>query len=130
MNIDELLGQYEVIKAKGFKVVEDDIFELVQIWDQLLDIKSELKSECAIMENKLDLEKAEYWLLLKETTYQEESTWKIKTYTDKVISDKKLIKYNSENLDIKLKKIVIDRINDKLKTIETTHNDIKKLIYK
>lgn len=129
-NIKSLLEWYEKIKLKWFKVQENDILNLIYIWDKFEDIKWEIESEYSENNLELDNKKASKSILLKQKSYKDSLSWKMKNYTDNLIKDIIKEEFYNEDLDLLRKKATIKMLWSKIKTVEQYVQFFKKIVFK
>ena len=128
--MEELIKQYEEIKAKWFRVTEQDALDLFCISDSLLDLYIENKSSNVEWKIQLDVEKAVMGLELKEETFNDSKTDKVKNYTEQQVKDKITIKTHKQKLDIEVKNITIEMLEKKYQQVLKYHDLIKKIVFK
>lgn len=78
MSIQEIIDKYESFKKKWLKLNEQDMFDRLQLQDEIQDKVIEIKSK--YLEDKLVFDR-DYWLRLIELKDQKDKDWK-KIFTD------------------------------------------------
>lgn len=121
MELQQLLNRYEAFKEKGLKISEQDMFDWLQLQDEMEDKIITLRSSYA--EDDLVFDR-DYWLRLVELKAIKDIEGK-KRYTDataKAICDNEFFE---RNLNLIAKKATYENLQNKAKKIVEYINIVK-----
>lgn len=114
----EQIWKHEKLKAKGMRLVEQDIMERIWILDALVDISIELESEYE--ESKDQLENI---MDTDHTLLKEKEGW-----SDKVIGAKVKSKYTDERVQLAKMRKYAKLAKEKQRPIEHYINESKRIV--
>lgn len=126
MSIQEIIDKYESFKKKWLKLNEQDMFDRLQLQDEIQDQVIEFKS--AYLEDKLVFDR-DYWLRMIELKEITDVNWK-KKYTDttaKAVCDDEFFQ---RELDLITKKSTYEMLMNKASNIVEYINVIKLAVKK
>lgn len=126
MDTQKLIDRHEIFKAKGLQLTEDDLFNWVVLWEEMLDAWTILRSTYQEEKQQLDVDK---WLEMIWLKAMLDDKGK-KIYTDTTAEAVIKQKFQEKEKEIATIKLTAELINNKASVCWEYINIVKKVLNK
>lgn len=124
VNTQNLIDRHEVFKCKWLQLTENDLFNWVALWEEMLDAWTNLNSEYQEEKQQLEVDKGIEMILLK--TMLDNNNKKVHTDTTAEATIK--AKFQDREKEVKAIKLKADLIYNKASVCEAYINIVKKVL--
>lgn len=127
MTVDtqKLIDRHEVFKCKGLQLTDDDLFNWVRLWEEMLDAWTNLNSEYQEDKQQLEVDKWIKMIALKTMLTADNK----KVHTDTTAEATIKAEFQDREKEVKAIKLKADLIYNKASVCEAYINIVKKVLH-